>query len=43
MADSLQNPPPHASHVVRRVPLHRNIAIDPRPAQRAADAIAGRI
>jgi len=43
MADSPQDPPRHAGHVVRRVLLRRNIAIDPRPAQRVADAIAGRI
>lgn len=43
MADSPQNPPLHASHVVRRVLLHRNIAIDPETAQRVADAIAGRV
>jgi hypothetical protein len=36
MAGSPQNPPLHAGHVVRRVLLHRNIAIDPEtgPARR---------
>ena len=39
MADSLQDAPRHAGHVVRRVLLRRNIAIDPETAQLVADAV----
>ena len=39
MADSPQNPPLHAGHIVRRVLFHRNIAIDPETAQLVADAV----
>ena len=33
MADNQQDPPRHAGHVVRRVLLRRNIAIDTETAQ----------
>jgi len=36
MADSPQDPPRHVGHVVRRVLLRRNIAIDAETAQLAA-------
>jgi len=39
MADRPQDAPRHAGHVVRRVLLRRNIAIDPETAQLVADAI----
>ena len=39
MADSPQDAPRHAGHVVRRVLLRRNIAIDPETAQLAAAAV----
>ena len=39
MADGLQDPPPHAGQVVRRVLLRRNIAIDPETAQLVAAAV----
>ncbi len=39
MADSPQDPPQHAGHVVRRVLLRRNIAIDPETAQLVAAAV----
>jgi hypothetical protein len=39
MADSPQDPPRHAGHVVRRVLLRRNIAIDPETAQLVAAAV----
>ena len=39
MADSPQDPPPHAGHVVRRVLLRRSIAIDAETAQLVADAV----
>ena len=39
MADSPQDPPRHVCHVVRRVLLRRNIAIDPETAQLVADAV----
>jgi len=39
MADSPQDPPRLAGHVVRRVLLRRNIAIDPETAQLVADAV----
>jgi hypothetical protein len=39
MADSLQDAPRHAGQVVRRVPLRRNIAIDPETAQLVAAAV----
>jgi len=39
MADSPQDPPRHAGHVVRRVLLRRNIAIDPETAQLVTDAV----
>ena len=39
MADSPQDPPRHAGHVVRRVLLRRNIAIDAETAQLVADAV----
>jgi hypothetical protein len=39
MADSPQDAPPHAGHVVRRVLLRRNIAIDPETAQLVAAAV----
>jgi hypothetical protein len=39
MADRPQDPPRHAGHVVRRVLLRRNIAIDPETAQLVADAV----
>jgi len=39
MADRPQDPPPHAGHVVRRVLLRRNIAIDPETARLVADAV----
>ena len=39
MADRPQDPPRHADHVVRRVLLRRNIAIDPETAQLVADAV----
>ena len=34
-----QDPPPHASHVVRRTLLRRNIAIDGETAQLVAAAV----
>ena len=39
MADSPQDLPRHAGHVVRRVLLHRNIAVDAETAQLVADAV----
>jgi hypothetical protein len=39
MADGPQDPPRHAGHVVRRVLLRRNIAIDAETAQLVADAV----
>jgi hypothetical protein len=39
MADSLQDPPRHAGHVVRRVLLRRNIVIDAETAQLVAAAV----
>jgi hypothetical protein len=39
MAASLQDAPRHAGHVVRRVLLRRNIAIDAETAQLVADAV----
>ncbi len=39
MADSSQDAPRHAGHVVRRVLLRRNIAIDAETAQLVADAV----
>ncbi len=39
MADCPQDPPRHVGHVVRRVLLRRNIAIDPETAQLVADAV----
>ena len=39
MADSPQDAPRHAGHVVRRVLLRRNIAIDAETAQLVADAV----
>ena len=39
MADSPQDPPRHAGHVVRRVLLRRNIAIDAETAQLVAAAV----
>jgi hypothetical protein len=39
MADSPQDPPRHAGHVVRRVLLRRNIAVDAETAQLVADAV----
>ena len=39
MADRPQDPPRHAGHVVRRVLLRRNIAIDPETAQLVAAAV----
>ena len=39
MADSPQDPPRHAGHVVRRVLLRRNIAIDTETAQLVAAAV----
>jgi hypothetical protein len=39
MADGLQDAPRHAGHVVRRVLLRRNIAIDAETAQLVADAV----
>jgi hypothetical protein len=39
MADSPQDPPRHVGHVVRRVLLRRNIAIDAETAQLVADAV----
>ncbi len=39
MADSPQDPPGHAGHVVRRVLLRRNIAVDAETAQLVADAV----
>jgi len=39
MADSPQDLPRHAGHVVRRVLLRRNIAIAPETAQLAAAAV----
>jgi hypothetical protein len=39
MADSPQDVPRHAGHVVRRVLLRRNIAIDAETAQLVADAV----
>ena len=39
MADRLQDPPRHAGHVVRRVLLRRNIAIDAETAQLVAAAV----
>jgi hypothetical protein len=39
MADSPQDPPRHIGHVVRRVLLRRNIAIDAETAQLVADAV----
>ncbi len=39
MADGLQDAPRHAGHVVRRVLLRRNIAIDPQTAQLVAAAV----
>ena len=39
MADSPQDPPRHVGHVVHRVLLRRNIAIDAETAQLVADAV----
>jgi hypothetical protein len=39
MADSPQDAPRHAGHVVRRVLLRRSIAIDAETAQLVADAV----
>ena len=39
MADGLQDAPPHAGQVVRRVLLRRNIAIDTETAQLVAAAV----
>jgi len=39
MADSPQDPPRHAGHIVRRVLLRRNIAIDAETAQLVAAAV----
>jgi hypothetical protein len=39
MADSPQDTPRHAGHVVRRVLLRRNIAIDAETAQLVAAAV----
>ena len=39
MVGSPQDPPRHAGHVVRRVLLRRNIAIDAETAQLVADAV----
>jgi len=39
MAADQQDPPRHAGHVVRRVLLRRNIAIDSETAQLVADAV----
>ena len=39
MADSPQDPPRHAGHVVRRVLLRRNIVIDAETAQLVAAAV----
>ena len=39
MADRPQDPPRHADHVVRRVLLRRNIAVDPETAQLVAAAV----
>jgi len=39
MADCPQDAPRHAGHVVRRVLLRRNIAVDPETAQLVADAV----
>jgi hypothetical protein len=39
MADSPQDPPRHVGHVVRRVLLRRNIAIDAETAQLVAAAV----
>jgi len=39
MADSPQDPPRHVGHVVRRVLLRRNIAIDAETAQLVAGAV----
>ena len=39
MADGLQEAPRHAGHVVRRVLLRRNIAIDVETAQLVAAAV----
>ncbi len=39
MADTPQDPPRHAGHVVRRVLLRSNVAIDPETAQLVADAV----
>jgi hypothetical protein len=39
MADSPQDAPGHAGHVVRHVLLRRNIAIDAETAQLVADAV----
>ena len=39
MADGLQDAPRHVGHIVRRVLLRRNIAIDPETAQLVADAV----
>ena len=39
MADSPQDPPRHVGHVVRRMLLRRNIAIDAETAQLVAAAV----
>ena len=39
MAEGPQDAPRHAGHVVRRVLLRRNIAIDPETAQLVAAAV----
>jgi hypothetical protein len=39
MADGLQDPPQHVGHVVRRVLLRRNIAVDAETAQLVAAAV----
>ena len=39
MADRPQDPPRHAGHVVRRVLLRRNIAVDAETAQLVAVAV----
>ena len=39
MADRPQDPPRHADHVVRRVLLRRNIAVDTETAQLVAAAV----
>ena len=39
MADSPQDPPRHVGHVVRRMLLRRNIAIDAETAQLVATAV----